>query len=151
PPRLAGNLPSAWRDAANGPCLAEGAYEGYDHRTYRYFYLDGRAWFVRFKHQGAYHDIYPLQGSRILVRSRTLYAERWNPLVLEDGEGRPLPAGLPYKVPPVEDEEAFAAWEDSEEATDGSTPDLFHEMDIRPLLFRARLLPPAPAYWDNDL
>jgi hypothetical protein len=152
PPHLARNLPQPWREALNRPCLAEGTYAGYDHRSYRYFYLDGKAWFVRFKYQGAYHDLYPLDGGRILVRSRTLYAEGWNPLPLEDEAGLPLPAGAPYQAPDYEeDEEAYDAWADSDEHGDGNVPDLFHEMDIRPLLFRARLPLNVEAFWDSDL
>jgi hypothetical protein len=151
PPRLASHIPQEWADALDGPCLAKRASDGYDHRAYRYFYLDGRAWFVRFKHQGADHDVYLVEGTRLLVRTVALYAEGWNPLLVEDEAGGPLPAGAPYRMPEEEDEKAFAAWEDSEEAADGTVPDLVHEMDVRPLLFRNRLPLMADAYWDNDL
>jgi hypothetical protein len=153
PPRLAEHLPDEWREALEGPALAENTYEGYDHRTHRYFYLDGRAWYVRFKYQGAYHDVYPLAGTRILVRTRALWGEAWNPLPLEDESGQPLPAGPPYLIPDYdEDEEAYAAWEESEEAGGEDTiPDLFHEMDLRPLLFRSRLSLQGESWFDDCL
>jgi hypothetical protein len=151
PPRLVCNLPQEMRSILDGPCLAANAYDGYDHRAYRYFYLDGSAWLVRFKHQGAYHDVFLLEGTTLLVRSRALYGEGWNPLPMEDEAGLPLPAGPPYTMPDEEDEEAFAQWEESEEASDGNMPDIVHTMDLRSLLLRSRLPLPGGAYWDSDL